>query len=143
MLFTILALRAMYKFLAAVWRHPKRSVAAKFVALIGFLMVAAAAVLILLSIRADPGSHYNLVSRVVGGTGGLIAIVGWLASVFAPPLTKAQLDHVMEAHTERLEKSIVGAITAQTEVLRASHAEIIAALSRNADGPTGPGNEEK
>ena len=84
-------------------------------------MLLAASLVMLASIWIDALSHYNRVVQTFGGIGGTVAIVSWLGSVFAPPLSRVEFQREMATYNE--------AISALTEAVNSNNEAVIAQLS--------------
>ena len=97
---------------------------------LGFLMLVAAFLLLLLGVREESTTLYNTIGYVFGGIGGVVTITGWLGRFFTgPPLGQHQFEQAMAAQTERFEQVVVQAMAVQSEVVRSNNVELIVALS--------------
>ena len=70
--------------------HPAFRPVLRLALVLGLLMLLAASMVMLASIWIDELSDYNRVVQTFGGIGGTVAIVSWLGSVFAPPLSRVE-----------------------------------------------------
>ena len=104
-----------------VSEHPAFRPVLRLALVLGLLMLLAASLVMLASIWIDALSHYNRVVQTFGGIGGTVAIVSWLGSVFAPPLSRVEFQREMATYNE--------AISALTEAVNSNNEAVIAQLS--------------
>ena len=104
-----------------VSEHPAFRPLLRLLLVLGLLMLLAASLVMLASIWVDALSQYNRVVQTFGGIGGTVAIVSWLGSVFAPPLSRAEFEQAMAKQTE--------AIAALTDAVNSNNEAVIVQLS--------------
>ena len=111
-----------------VSEHPAFRPLLRLLLVMRLLMLLAASLVMLASIWVDALSHYNRVVQTFGGIGGTVAIVSWLGSVFAPPLSRVEFMREMATQNVVIAKQ-TEAIAALTEAVNSNNEAVIVQLS--------------
>ncbi len=113
-------------------QHPESRSAPRLAVLVGLVILLIASPFMLVGIWWPELPGYNRIGQTFAVIGGVVTISGWLASILAPPLSRAEFEQEMAKQIAAI-SALTEAVKSNTEVLKSNHKSLMARLSEGND----------